>query len=63
ASERPSEALLTPLVAQPDAGEVEILLVEDNPVNQLVARSILSSLGCKIETAENGRLALQAVQS
>ncbi|MEZ5589845.1 MAG: response regulator [Gammaproteobacteria bacterium] len=62
-SERPSEAPLTPLAAQLAVDEVEILLVEDNPVNQLVARSILSSLGCKIETAENGRLALQAVQS
>lgn len=39
-----------------------VLLVEDNPVNQEVGRGMLESLGCRVEVAENGRAALQAVQ-
>ena len=38
-----------------------ILLVEDNPVNQLVARSMLEALGCQVETANNGQEALEAL--
>jgi signal transduction histidine kinase/DNA-binding response OmpR family regulator/HPt (histidine-containing phosphotransfer) domain-containing protein len=38
-----------------------ILLVEDNPVNREVAVSMLEGLGCTIDTAENGWLALRAM--
>jgi two-component system sensor histidine kinase/response regulator len=38
-----------------------ILLVEDNPVNREVAVGMLESLGCAIDTAENGRLAIEAM--
>ncbi len=39
-----------------------LLLVEDNPVNQLVARSVLNKLGFShIDVAENGRKALELV--
>ena len=38
-----------------------ILLVEDNPVNQQVARSMLKALGCPAEVANNGQEALQAL--
>jgi PAS domain S-box-containing protein len=31
-----------------------ILLVEDNPVNQIVASTMLKGFGCKVETAING---------
>ncbi len=37
-----------------------ILLVEDNAVNQEVARGMLEVLGCHIQMAENGRAALEA---
>ena len=39
-----------------------ILLVEDNAINQEVASEILSSAGIIVETADNGRKAVEAVQ-
>jgi signal transduction histidine kinase/DNA-binding response OmpR family regulator/HPt (histidine-containing phosphotransfer) domain-containing protein len=41
----------------------KILLVEDNPVNREVAVGMLESLGCVAHTAENGWLALEAVNN
>ncbi|MFH1136778.1 MAG: PAS domain S-box protein [Pseudomonadota bacterium] len=38
-----------------------VLLVEDNPINQEVAREILESVGIVAETAGNGREALDAL--
>jgi signal transduction histidine kinase/DNA-binding response OmpR family regulator len=40
-----------------------ILLVEDNPINQEVARTFLESFGCAVETADNGIAALKAVRN
>jgi PAS domain S-box-containing protein len=40
----------------------EILVVEDNRVNQIIARQILNKLGCKVEIASNGREACLALQ-
>lgn len=37
----------------------QILLVEDNPINQMVARAILTSLGYAVKVANNGAEALQ----
>ncbi len=39
----------------------KILLVEDNPVNREVAVAMLENLGCVIDTAENGLLAVAAM--
>jgi CheY-like chemotaxis protein len=39
----------------------EILLVEDNPVNQRVARRLLESWGCLVTIASDGAQALTAV--
>jgi signal transduction histidine kinase/CheY-like chemotaxis protein len=39
-----------------------ILVVEDNDVNQYVARVMLESLGCTVSIAENGTMALDAVR-
>ena len=39
-----------------------ILLVEDNPVNQLVARGMLSKLGCEVTVAAHGAEALDALE-
>jgi signal transduction histidine kinase/ActR/RegA family two-component response regulator len=47
----------------PDAGleGLRILVAEDNPINQAVARAILETLGARIDTAENGALALECL--
>jgi two-component system, sensor histidine kinase and response regulator len=41
----------------------KILLVEDNPVNREVAVGMLESLGCIAHAAENGWLALEAINN
>jgi PAS domain S-box-containing protein len=40
-----------------------ILLVEDEPINQMVAEELLSSTGLVVDTAENGFAAIQKVQA
>ncbi len=42
--------------------DAPILLVEDNPVNQEVAHSMLEALGCRVDTAFEGGEALRAMQ-
>jgi len=37
---------------------LHVLLVEDNPINQLLAKAILTNLGHQVETARDGREAL-----
>ncbi len=39
-----------------------VLVVEDNPVNQVVSRRMLSKLGCFVDVAANGREACAAMQ-
>jgi two-component system, sensor histidine kinase and response regulator len=46
-----------------DAAGPRILLVEDNPVNREVAVGMLESLGCAVEAAENGWLAIEAMNT
>ncbi len=36
-----------------------ILIAEDNPVNQLVAKGLLNQLGFKVDIAENGKTAIE----
>ncbi len=43
--------------------QVRILVVEDNPVNREVACGMLDMLNLRIDTAENGREAVAAVES
>jgi CheY-like chemotaxis protein len=38
---------------------VKVLVVEDNPVNQKVILVLLKKLGCQVDVAENGRVALE----
>lgn len=40
-----------------------ILIVEDNPVNQLLATRILTKLGYEIEVAENGKIAVEKTKN
>ncbi len=46
----------------PDLLGVRVLLVEDNPVNQRVAAKMLSRLGCVVDVAENGVIALECYE-
>jgi CheY-like chemotaxis protein len=45
------------------APEAHVLLAEDTPLNREIACALLKSLGCTVSTAENGRVALERVQS
>jgi signal transduction histidine kinase/CheY-like chemotaxis protein len=44
------------------AYKVHVLVVEDNPVNQLVASDMLDALGYKVEIANNGAEALEEIR-
>ncbi len=55
-------------LASPDASsseetcfDADVLLVEDHKVNQIVARTMLERLGCRVTLASNGREALDAL--
>jgi CheY-like chemotaxis protein len=45
------------------ASHPRVLVVEDNPVNQLVARKMLERLGCGVDVAADGVEALAALSS
>jgi len=47
-----------PSADHPGKGRAPVLLVEDSPVNLEVGVAILESMGCVVETAVNGRYAL-----
>jgi signal transduction histidine kinase/DNA-binding response OmpR family regulator len=47
-----------PAADHPGKGRAPVLLVEDSPVNLEVGVAILESMGCVVETAVNGRVAL-----
>ena len=44
-------------------GPVRVLLIEDNPVNQMVASRLLERLGCVVTTASNGEEALARAEA
>ena len=45
-----------------DALALRVLLVEDNPVNLMVAQQLLQVLGCEVRAVEDGRQALQQLE-
>ena len=70
AQEKPTSSPILKEEREPEqmAGEkpqqiaARILLVEDNQVNQEVAKAILENLGCQVEIVDNGKKAVKAVQ-
>lgn len=63
ASEEPAPTAPEPAVVSAMRTEPRLLLVEDNPVNLLVAQKLLSALGFTCETAANGDIALKRMQA
>ena len=47
--------------AAPGAYQARVLVVEDNAVNQELARCMLESLGCEVRVVDNGREAVEAI--
>lgn len=47
------------LIANGKVKRGKILLVEDNPINRKVANHILQRIGCTVDSAENGQIALE----
>jgi two-component system sensor histidine kinase/response regulator len=39
--------------------DARILLVEDNDINQLIATEVLTDMGCIVDVADNGKIALE----
>jgi CheY-like chemotaxis protein len=44
------------------ASGLRVLLAEDNPVNQMVARAMLQRVGCMVDVAENGAEAVKRME-
>ena len=59
AREIPARSSADEAAVPPTLKGVRVLLVEDSPVNLEVCVAILESLGCTVETATNGWLALE----
>ena len=60
----PPPGSVTPMAAEAErAPGPRILLVEDNPVNREVAVGMLESLGCGAVAAQNGWLAIEAMNT
>ena len=41
---------------------LNVLLVEDNPINQVVAKEMLLQMGCKVQIANNGQQAIETLE-
>jgi signal transduction histidine kinase/ActR/RegA family two-component response regulator len=57
-----AESLTNPMVQLHTDNRCRILLVEDNPVNQLVASEMLKRLGYHVEVVGNGLEAIEAIR-
>ncbi|MGV3523640.1 MAG: ATP-binding protein [Candidatus Sericytochromatia bacterium] len=60
-SELLREGLSPQLQRTPSLVGLQILLVEDNPINQVVSEAILEKLGCYVECVSQGAEALRAL--
>ncbi|WP_111496478.1 hybrid sensor histidine kinase/response regulator [Marinobacter bohaiensis] len=60
--ERAADEIAAPSPPREASPDLNILLVEDNRVNQIVASSMLRKLGYRVDLAENGERALAALR-
>ncbi|MCP4010159.1 MAG: response regulator, partial [Proteobacteria bacterium] len=60
---KPDTASLHELAYRKPAPGLRVLLVEDNPANQMVIKHILESVDLQVDVAANGLEALQAIKS
>ena len=51
-----------PITMKPLPKSTRILLVEDNAINQIVAKSLLTNLGAQVDIANNGKEALDCLE-
>ena len=58
-----AEPVNVPAPRKPPASSLQVLLVEDSPVNQLLAKAILTNLGHQVVIARDGREALDVFAS
>jgi signal transduction histidine kinase/DNA-binding response OmpR family regulator/HPt (histidine-containing phosphotransfer) domain-containing protein len=58
--ENPLPVVTRHSIAEKKIRDIRILLVEDNPVNRKAAAALLGKAGYRVETAENGRLGVEA---
>ncbi len=61
--EKENEIKVLPEKEDKQLSGVHILLVEDNPINILVAKTFLQNWGAAIDVAENGQLALDCLDT
>lgn len=57
------QEISTPITGRFEKQHPEILLVDDNQVNRMVATEILKKAGCKVDTASNGLEAIDKVRT
>lgn len=62
ASQLPAESAAGPVTDFKEAGTIAVLLVEDNLVNQKLARLLIQRQGCEVEVAADGLEALARLQ-
>jgi PAS domain S-box-containing protein len=66
ASQPEPESALDPAAPDPQAAQLcglRLLLVEDHPLNQIVARGMLEHAGAAVDVAENGQLAVERLRA
>lgn len=59
----PSPEAATPKEPPPARAALRVLVVDDNPVNQLVAKGLLARRGATVDTADDGHQALERLSA